>query len=57
VRHFETIEELRTALAEFAAQYNASWLRQRNGYKTPDQIRAEQKVLEADAATAIMMAA
>jgi transposase InsO family protein len=57
VRHFETIEELRTALAEFAAQYNASWLRQPHGYKTPDQIRAEQKGLEADAATAIMMAA
>lgn len=57
VRHFETIEELRNALAEFAAQYNASWLRQRHGYKTPDQIRAEQKGLEADAAKAIMMAA
>ena len=57
MRHFETIEELRTALAEFAAQYNAAWLRQRHGYKTPNQIRAEQKGLEADAATAIMMAA
>jgi transposase InsO family protein len=57
VRHFKTVEELRAALAEFAAKYNASWLRQRHGYKTPGQIRAEQKGLEADAATAIMMAA
>ncbi|MBC7152961.1 MAG: transposase, partial [Rhizobium sp.] len=57
VRHFETVEELRAALAEFAAQYNASWLRQRHGYKTPNQIRAEQKGLEADAAMVIMMAA
>lgn len=57
VRHFKTIEELRTALAEFAARYNATWLRQRHGYKTPNQIRAEQKGLETDAATVIMMAA
>ncbi len=57
VRHFETVEQLRTALAEFAAQYNATWLRQRHGYKTPNQIRAEQYGLEADAATVIMMAA
>ena len=57
VRHFETVEELRMALANFAAKYNASWLRQRHGYKTPNQIRAEQKGLEADAATVIMMAA
>jgi hypothetical protein len=51
VRHFETVEELR------AAQYNASWLCQRHGYKTPNQIRAEQKGLETDAATVVMMAA
>ena len=57
VRHFETVEELRAALADFAAQYNASCLRQRHGYKTPNQIRAEQKGLETDAATVTMMAA
>ena len=57
VRHFETVEELRAALADFAAQYNASWLRQRHGYKTPNQIRAEQKGLETDAATVTMLAA
>ena len=51
VRHFETVEELRQALAAFAAEHNASWLRQRHGYKTPDQIRAEQKALAPEAAT------
>ena len=57
VRHFETVEELRQALAAFAAEHNASWLRQRHGYKTPDQIRAEQKALEPEAATGVKMAA
>lgn len=57
VRHFATVEELRLALAEFAALYNASWLRQRHGHKTPDQIRAEQKGLETDAATEFKLAA
>jgi hypothetical protein len=50
VRHFATVEELRQALAAFAARYNASGFRERHGYKTPDQIRAEQKPLETDAA-------
>jgi transposase InsO family protein len=57
VRHFATVEELRQALAAFAAEYNASWLRQRQGYKTPDQIRAEQKTPEPEAATGVKMAA
>ena len=57
VRHFATIEELRQALAAFAAQYNASWIRQRHGYRTPDQIRADQKALETEAATGTKMAA
>jgi hypothetical protein len=57
VRHFATVEELRQALAAFAAKYNASWLRQRHGYKTPNQIRAEQKALETEAATGFKMAA
>lgn len=51
VRHFTTVEELRLALAEFAALYNATWLRERHGHKTPDQIRAEQLGLETEAAT------
>jgi putative transposase len=57
VRHFATVEELRLALAAFAAECNASWLRERHGYKTPDQIRAEQKTLEPEAATGVKMAA
>ena len=57
VRHFATIEELRQALTAFAAEYEASWLRERHGYKTPNQIRAEQKAPETEAATGTKMAA
>ena len=57
VRHFETVEQLRQALAAFATHYNASWLRQRHGCETPDQIRAEQKALEPEAPTGVEMAA
>ena len=57
VRHFETVKELRQALASFAAKHNASWLRQRQGYKTPDQSRAGQKALEPEAAAGVKMAA
>jgi len=42
VRTFSTIEELRTALIEFARHYNRTWLVARHGYKTPDQVRAAQ---------------
>ncbi|MFC3169405.1 integrase core domain-containing protein, partial [Paracoccus fontiphilus] len=57
VRHFATVEELRLALAAFAALYNANWLRERHGHKTPDQIRAEQRALETEAATGFKLAA
>ena len=57
IRHFATIGDLRLALAEFAAVHNASWLRERHGYRTPDQIRAEQKALETEAATEFQQAA
>lgn len=57
VRHFATVEELRQALAAFAARYNASWIRPRHGYKTPDRIRAEQTALEPEAVTGVRMAA
>ena len=56
VRHFATVEELRLALAEFAALYNATWLRERHGHKTPDQIRAAQRGLETEAAMAKLAA-
>ena len=57
VRHFETVEELRQAVAAFATGHTASWLRQRHGYKVPNQIRAEEKALEPEAATGVAMAA
>ncbi len=40
VRTFDTIEELRAALVEFAARYNETWLVARHGYRTPAQVRA-----------------
>ena len=57
VRHFATVEELRQTLAAFSERYNASWLRQRHGHKTPNQIRAWQKALETRAAIGVKMAA
>ena len=42
VHTFETIEELRRGLQDFVARYNATWLVARHGYRTPNQIRAEQ---------------
>jgi len=35
VRTFETIEELRLALINFAQWYNTQWLVARHGYMTP----------------------
>lgn len=43
VHTFETIEELRRALIEFAEWYNTNWLVQRHGYNTPTQVRANQR--------------
>lgn len=57
VRHFATVEDLRLALAEFATLYNATWLRERHGHKTPDQIRAEQLGLAPEAAAGFRSAA
>ncbi|MBM3599043.1 MAG: transposase family protein, partial [Alphaproteobacteria bacterium] len=57
VRYFPTVEALRKGLAEFADLYNASWLRERHGHKTPNQIRAEQKALASEAATEFKLAA
>jgi len=37
--------------------YSASWLRERHGHKTPNQIRAEQKALASEAATEFKLAA
>jgi putative transposase len=45
VHTFDTVEELRCGLQEFVAHYNATWLVARHGYRTPNQIRAEQRSL------------
>ncbi len=39
---FDTVEQLRQALIEFRAAYNATWLIERHGFRPPDAIRAEQ---------------
>ncbi len=35
----------RQGLQDFVARYNATWLVARHGYRTPNQIRAEQRSL------------
>jgi hypothetical protein len=46
VRYFPTIEALRKGLAEFADLYNASWLRERHGHKTPNQSKRRLRPIE-----------
>jgi len=43
VRTFDTLEDLQDALRAFKAWYNANWLLQRHGHRTPDQVRADQQ--------------
>jgi putative transposase len=50
LKTFDTVEELRLALHEFQHQYNATWLIGRQGYKTPAQVRLEQRCAMAEAA-------
>ena len=45
VHSFDTIEDLNRGLQDFVAHYNATWLVARHGYRTPNQIRAEQRCL------------
>ena len=54
---FDTIEDLRRALRDFVAHYNATWLVARHGYRTPDQIRAEQRSLAQGQPTNLPLAA
>jgi putative transposase len=42
VRDFDTVEELRLALLAFWRRYNAPWILERHGYRTPAAIRAAQ---------------
>ena len=57
VRTFDTIEELRAALIEFAKHYNETWLVARHGNRTPAQVRADQCRLDRIAATGVNLAA
>ena len=57
VRTFDTIEELRTALVEFATRYNETWLVARHRYRTPAQVRADQCRLDQNATADLKLAA
>jgi putative transposase len=39
-RIFQTIEEVRDAVRTFVARYNAEWLIEKNGHRSPDATRA-----------------
>ena len=57
VRTFDTIEELRAAPVEFATRYNETWLVARHGYRTPAQVRADQRRVDQDAVGDLQLAA
>ena len=57
VRTFDTIEELRAALVEFARHYNKTWLVARHGYRTPAQVRADQSQVDQIAKAGLSLAA
>ena len=39
-RIFQSIEDVRDAVRAFVARYNAEWLIEKNGYRSPAQMRA-----------------
>jgi transposase InsO family protein len=39
-RVFQTIEEVREAVRDFVARYNAEWLIEKNGFRSPLDTRA-----------------
>ena len=57
VHTFDTIEDLRRALQDFVTHYNATWLVARHGYRTPNQVRAEQRSLARTDAADLPLAA
>ena len=42
VRIFRTVEELRLALLDFRQTYNEHWPIERQGYRSPAQLRCDQ---------------
>ena len=57
VRTFDTIDELRAALVEFATHCNENWLVARHGYRSPAQVRADQCRLDQNATAGLKLAA
>ncbi len=56
-RTFDTIEELRAALVQFARHYNETWLVARHGYRTPAKVRADQCRIDQIATADLKLAA
>ena len=50
IERFDTLEQLRARVREFAEQFNEQWLLERHGYRSPRQARAA--LTPADAALA-----
>jgi putative transposase len=57
VRTFDTMEELRATLVEFAGRYNETWLVARHGYRTPAQVRADNAGLDQNTTADLKLAA
>lgn len=36
---FESLDEARRAIGEFIVRYNAAWILERHGYRTPAEVR------------------
>ena len=53
---FDTIEELRAALVEFATRYNETWVVARHGYRTPAKVRADQCRIDQNATAQLKLA-
>lgn len=45
IERFETFEQLRARVRRFARDYNAHWLLERHGYRTPTEARAHLAAL------------
>ena len=51
IERFETFEQLRARVRQFARDYNAHWLLERHGYRTPTEARAHLTALAQAAMT------
>ena len=56
VHTYDTIEDLRRVLVEFAHHYNETWLVARHGHRTPDQVRADQRRVDQTPVTELPLA-